>query len=180
MPLSFVYRLVRRVIEVLSVHRMDAVARTQRSWCSVTRWRSFAARSPGLGSPGRTGRSSPPWPDWSRARAGLRSSSRQRRSCADIAPSCAALDLPAPPSRPANPPRRNPGPHRAPVDGEPALGLSAHRRGAETARRHGPRAASPTSFDATASPQHLGEPGQPGHSFSAPRRRACWQPPSLP
>ena len=56
MALSFVYRLVSRVLRLVRLHGWTPLPRTPRSWSSVTSWRSFAARSPDPGSPGRTGR----------------------------------------------------------------------------------------------------------------------------
>ena len=80
--LSFLYRFVRRVVEFVRCIGWAPSPRTPRSSCSATNWLSSAARSPDPGSPGPTGRSSPPWPGSCRGSVGRRSSSPPRRSCA--------------------------------------------------------------------------------------------------
>ena len=67
MALSFLYRLIRHVVEYVRVHRMDAVAKDAE--ILVLR------RQVGLpASGGRIGRSSPLWPGWSPGSGGRRSS----------------------------------------------------------------------------------------------------------
>src|SRR5665647_1839475 len=50
--LSFLYRLVQRVLEVVRVHRWMPRPRTRRSWYSAISWPYSAARSTVLVSPG--------------------------------------------------------------------------------------------------------------------------------
>ena len=78
MALSFLYRLLRSLIELARVHRMDAIDKDAEILVLRQSWLSFAVRSPGPASLGRTEHSLPHWQDWCRAKGGRRSSSHPR------------------------------------------------------------------------------------------------------
>ena len=54
MALSFLYRLLRSLIELGRVHRMDAIDKDAEILVLRQSWLSFAVRSPGPASLGRT------------------------------------------------------------------------------------------------------------------------------
>jgi hypothetical protein len=83
--LSFLYRLIRRVIEVVHVHRMDAAAKDAEILVLRHQLAVCAARSPVPDSAGPTGPSSPSWPVLFLENTGDRSSSAHRRSWAGTA-----------------------------------------------------------------------------------------------
>ena len=133
--LSFLYRLVGRVLEMLRVHRMDAVAKDVESLVLRHSFRCSAVRSP---SPLHL------------VRRGVDRNPRQPRSCRAVAlvprhatddPRLArqrrpaTVDLPAPPTRSCVTSHRDGRADLPAGEREPALGLSAHRRRAQEARR---------------------------------------------
>ena len=85
MALSFLYRLVRRVFEVVRVHRSDAAAKDAEILVLRHQLAGFAGRSHVPASPGPTVPSSPSWPVLFLENTGDRSSSAHRRSWAGTA-----------------------------------------------------------------------------------------------
>ena len=65
MALGFLYRLVRRVVELAGVHQMDAVAQDAEILVLRHQLACYSGRSAVPVSPGRIGRSSPPSRSWS-------------------------------------------------------------------------------------------------------------------
>jgi hypothetical protein len=110
--------------------------KTPRSWCSAINWPSFVGRSPGPGSPGGTGRSSPLWRDSWHESAGRRSSSRPDDPALAPAPVRRHWTH-APQSGATAAAKGDHLPHRVPGEEEPSLRVPAHRRGVEEARCHG-------------------------------------------
>ena len=86
MALSFLYRLLRSLIELGRVHRMDAIDKDAEILVLRQSWLSFAVRSPGSACLGRTENSLPHWQDWRRPKGGRRSSSHPRRSSGGTGP----------------------------------------------------------------------------------------------
>ena len=74
--LGFLYRLVRRVVELAGVHQMDAVAKDAGILVLRHQLACYSGRSAVPVSPGRIGRSSPLSRSWSPRSAGRRSLSR--------------------------------------------------------------------------------------------------------
>jgi pimeloyl-ACP methyl ester carboxylesterase len=170
MALSFLYRLFRRVVEPLSLHRIDAVAKDAEILVLRHQLAVLRRQVGRPASPGRTGRSSPLWRDSCRKSAGRRSLSYPRRSCEASGPRPATLDLPhyRRPGRPQLPEEtielivrlamENPRWGYLRIMGElKKLGVMVSK------------GSFPTSSDATGT-------ARPGPSSCAPKPRACWRP----
>ncbi len=137
MALSFLYRLVRRVVEFVRVHRMDAVAKDAE--ILVLRQQLAVLRR-------QVARPRFTWSDRALVAALARLVPRERWAAFLVTPETILRWHRAlvrrrwtyPHRRPGRPPFPRDGrADRPPGTGEPALGLPAHRRRAEEARRHG-------------------------------------------